>query len=307
MQGPRPHNIIMSTATSRQTTRQEQEKTSSASSTVEGGGIQGEKDGKNRYSLWSHLNEEVDPRHTTAPLAAYAFMTGYIDVISFSAIFVWCGFQTGNFAQLALAIARLWEGGVQTFRLPDQQALCSLIAFNLGAAFGRLGDKIGPHKRIWLFLGTFVQALLTMAGAIAFWKSAQPSIADERDTPAWSNVETFVGLAFISASLGLQGVLGKRLNTAFGTTIVLTTVWVELMTDPNLLTVKRRVLSRDLRLVIAFSLFFGAFVGRAILAQLGTAGTLGVGVGLRVICSFAWIFIPRKPAPVSQGPAPSGN
>jgi hypothetical protein len=115
----------------------------------------------------------------------------------------------------------LWEGGVQNFRIADQQALCSLIAFNLGAVVGRIGDKVGAQKRIWLFASTFIQALFTMAGAIAFWKSGQPSIADERDHPAWSNVLSFVGLAFISASLGLQGVLGKRLNTAFGTTSTL--------------------------------------------------------------------------------------
>ncbi|KAJ3509999.1 hypothetical protein NMY22_g16112 [Coprinellus aureogranulatus] len=287
---------------SSETRHQEPEKMfSAASSTVEGGGIQAEKDVGKRagFSVWNHLKEEVDPKETTAPLAAFAFMTGYIDVISFSAIFVWCGFQTGNFAQLGLAIARLWEGGIQNFRLPDQQALTSLIAFNLGAALGRIGDKIGPHKRIWLFLGTFIQALFTMAGAIAFWKSGQPGIANERDDPAWTNVETFVGLAFISASLGLQGVLGKRLNTAFGTTIVLTTVWVELMTDPKLLNIKRRVISRDLRLIAAFSLFLGAFLGRAILAQLGTAGTLGVGVGLRVLVAFSWIFVPTKKAPAT--------
>jgi hypothetical protein len=61
---------------------------------------------------------DVDATQSTAPLAAYCFMTGYMyvclesrvflsidflltsDVISFSAIFVWCGFQTGNFAQV---------------------------------------------------------------------------------------------------------------------------------------------------------------------------------------------------------------
>lgn len=71
-------------------------------------------------SLWKYLMEDVDSSQTTAPLAAYCFMTGYMcvnsnipsstitntrvlslsDVISFSAIFVWCGFQTGNFAQV---------------------------------------------------------------------------------------------------------------------------------------------------------------------------------------------------------------
>ncbi|KAJ3491217.1 hypothetical protein NLJ89_g11359 [Agrocybe chaxingu] len=105
-------------------------------------------------SLWNYLQAEVDPKQSTVPLAMYCFMTGYVDVVSFSAIFVWCGFQTGNFAQLALAIARLFEGppGFRdtTFHKADQQALCSLIAFNAGAFLGRIGDRIGAQKRIWL-------------------------------------------------------------------------------------------------------------------------------------------------------------
>ena len=77
---------------------------------------------------------------------------------------------------------------------------------------------MGAQKRIWLIAGTFIQTLFTMAAAIAFWKSGQPGISDARDDPAWTNVLTFVGLAFMSASLGVQGILGKRLNTQFGTT-----------------------------------------------------------------------------------------
>jgi hypothetical protein len=123
---------------------------------------------------------------------------------------------------LAIALARLFEGafGFQdhTFHKADQQALCSLISFNLGAIVGRIGDRVGAHKRIWLIAGTFIQTLFTMAGAIAFWKAGQPSISNARDDPAWTNALTFVGLAFISASLGVQGILGKRLNTQFGTT-----------------------------------------------------------------------------------------
>jgi len=59
---------------------------------------------------------------------------------------------------------------------------------------------------------------MTMAAAIAFWKGGQPGISNARDDPAWTNALTFVGLAFMSASLGVQGILGKRLNTQFGTT-----------------------------------------------------------------------------------------
>ncbi|EDR00120.1 uncharacterized protein LACBIDRAFT_334394 [Laccaria bicolor S238N-H82] len=230
-------------------------------------------------SCWRYLNEDVDTAQTTSQLALCYFMTGYIGVISFSAIFVWCGFQTarGNFAQHGPSGSR-----DTSFHKADQQALTSLISFNAGAFIGRIGDRVGAHKRIWLIAGTFIQAVLTMAAAIAFWKSGQPSISNARDDPAWTNVATFVGLAFMSASLGVQGILAKRLNTQFGTTIVLTTVWVELVSDPRLFSLRQRVISRDHRVIAAVALFIGSFVSRAILQKIGTAGTLGVAVGIKI-------------------------
>lgn len=46
-------------------------------------------------------------------------------------------------------------------------------------------------------------------------------------------------LGFASATLGLQGIVGKRLNTPFGTAVVLTTIWVELINEPKLFVIKR--------------------------------------------------------------------
>ncbi|KAL0573696.1 hypothetical protein V5O48_008267 [Marasmius crinis-equi] len=245
-----------------------------------------------------YMQEEVDPKQCTAPLAAFCFMTGFIDSVCFSAVFVWCGFQTGNFIQLALALARLFEGPKEsrdtTFHKADQQALASLLAFNAGAFFGRWGDHIGPHRRSWLCLGTFTQALLTMAAALTIWKSGQGSIADDRGDPAWTNGLSFAAIILMSASLGVQGVQGKRLNTQFTTTIVLTTVWVELMTDPKLFNLRQKVITRDHKLIAAGALFIGGFVSRAITGQIGSAGTLGVGVGIRLLITVAWLFVPAK-------------
>ncbi|KAJ7134274.1 hypothetical protein C8R44DRAFT_421074 [Mycena epipterygia] len=255
-----------------------------------------------RLTFWEHLNTEVDPAQATGPLAGFSFMTGFIDAISFTAVFVWCGFQTGNFAQLALAIARLWEiqpsgsGHDTSFHIADRQAMTSLLSFIAGAFVGRLGDRVGPHKRVWLVLATFIQVLLTMGAALTVWKSGQGSIAAVRGDPSWTNTLTFVALAFMSASLGVQGIVGKRLNTQFGTTIVLTTIWVELASDPRLFNLRQKVITRDHKLIAAVALFFGAFVGRALLAQIGAAGALGVGAGLRVLITLAWLVIPGKPA-----------
>lgn len=126
---------------------------------------------------------------------------------------------------MALALARLFQGPPgqrdTSFHLADQQALTSILTFNAGAALGRIGDKMGPKSRAWLSLGTLIQALLTMAAALTLWKSGQPSVADARDQPAWSNALTFVTIGFMSASVGLQGIMGKRVNTQFATTGVL--------------------------------------------------------------------------------------
>ncbi|KAG7086879.1 hypothetical protein E1B28_002799 [Marasmius oreades] len=253
-----------------------------------------------RLSLLVHyLKEDVDPKQCTVPLAAYCFMTGFMDAVCFSAIFVWCGFQTGNFIQLAVALARLFEGSPgnrdQTFHKADQQALASLVAFNAGAFIGRLGDRIGAHKRIWLMFGTFLQTLFTMAAAVTIWKSGSGSIADHRADPAWTNGLSYAAIVFMSASLGLQGIQAKRLNTQFTTTIVLTTVWVELMTDPGLFNLRQKVITRDHKLIAAGALFIGGFTSRAILAKLGTGGTLGVAVGFRILITLAWLFVPAKP------------
>jgi hypothetical protein len=83
---------------------------------------------------------------------------------------------------------------------------------------GRLGDRIGCKTRAWLFTGTFIQALFTMASALLMWEGRESSVADARDDPAWSDTLSFAFTGFLSASMGLQGVMAKRVNTHFSTT-----------------------------------------------------------------------------------------
>lgn len=63
-----------------------------------------------------------------------------------------------------------------------------------------------------------LQAVLTMVAAIAIWKSGQGSEGGNMGRPAWTGTLSFVCLALISASMGLQGIMGKRINTQFATT-----------------------------------------------------------------------------------------
>lgn len=241
-----------------------------------------------------HLWADVDPDQSSLPLACYCFMTGFIDSLTFTAVSVWCGFQTGNTIELSLALARLFaisEVPGPSFRIIDRQSLTSILSFLGGSFLGRIGDKMGSKSRIWLFLGTFLQALFTMAAAILLFKGRQSSFSTPHAT--WTNAEGYAALALASASMGLQGIMGKRVNTQFATTIVLTTVWCELMADPALFTAKL-VRSRDLKVLAVSALFLGGFVGRALLDKIGDAGTFGIGTGFRVIIAFMWIWTPAK-------------
>ena len=215
--------------------------------------------------------------------------------------------------QLSLAVARLFNGQHDyAFHIADRQAFCSLLCFIFGAFIGRLGDKIGCKTRMWLSLGTLFQALCTMAAAVTLYKSNSGSIGDTRGDPAWTNTLTFVTIGFMSASMGLQGIMGKRLGTQFTTTgtsasrapcallthrvVVLTTTWCELMTEPQLFQFRRLVKARDHKVMAILFLFLGGFTSRALVDKIGSAGTLGIGTGLRFLIAIWWLLIPAKKA-----------
>jgi MFS family permease len=121
--------------------------------------------------------------------------------------------------QLALALARLFsleQAPGPRFRVIDRQSLASIVSFLLGAFVGRIGDRIGSRTRLWLFLGTIIQALCLLVAGVLLWKGGQPSFPTAG--PTWTNVEGYAAIAFASASMGLQGIMGKRVNTQFATT-----------------------------------------------------------------------------------------
>jgi hypothetical protein len=56
-------------------------------------------------SLKTYLNQDVDPNQATFALAAYCFMTGLVNAVTYSSVFVWAGFQTGNTVQVGIHYA----------------------------------------------------------------------------------------------------------------------------------------------------------------------------------------------------------
>jgi len=251
-------------------------------------------------TLWTRaktrLLTEVDPEQATGTMMWYCFMTGYMDAISFTACYIWCAFQTGNTIQLALALAKLCSGEprLPTWRISDRQAFCSLLAFLCGAWLGHIGDRIGPKKRLWLVMGTLIQAAFTLGSCLSAHYSGESGYGDAAGNPSWTDVLGFAALAFASASMGVQAHIGTRLGSQFATSVVLTGIWTQLVTDKKLFEVGHMVKSRDYKTLAIFSTFVGALVGGALVNKIGASSTLAIGAGLRVIIAFTWLISPAK-------------
>lgn len=203
------------------------------------------------------------------------------------------GFQTGNVAQLAIAVSRLYDPApyrTYGFQKGDQQALVSLVCFWLGASLGRIGARLGPKSRRWILAATCAQVLLTVAAAVL--AIPEPDYGT-RPHPSWADARGMAALGCLSAGLGIQGIIGKRVGSEMNTTVVLTATWVEIFNEPGLFTLGF-VKSRDARIAGVLAIFVGALVGRAFLGAVGSGGALGVLAGLRALSGVGWALVPAS-------------
>ncbi|GAA6060160.1 hypothetical protein JCM10212_005161 [Sporobolomyces blumeae] len=241
----------------------------------------------------SFLTANIDQGQTLLQLTFYCFLTGFTSAPTFLACYLWCGFQTGGLVQLSLAVARLYATNDRTFHKPDQQALTSLLSFLLGTSLGRIGDKVGARRRWWIMTATFIMALFSMAASLCAHFSNSPSVAEFRTETGWQDAQGMAALGFASASLGLQGIVSKRINSQFGTTVVLTTVWVELCNSPNILRFGKNKF-RDHRVIAVFAVFLGGFCSAGIVFASSSAIAFAACTGLRLISILTWLLVPME-------------
>ncbi|TXT12634.1 uncharacterized protein COLE_03044 [Cutaneotrichosporon oleaginosum] len=249
-----------------------------------------------RKSGWlaTQLRGSVDPNKCDLIGVYGCLLTGFTSAVSFTACYVWPGFQTGNVAQLAIAMARNFDPPAtrtRGFQKGDQQALTALATFWLGTSLGRIGARVGNTRRAWLVTSSILQMLMAAIAALLAHYSGESPYAADRAHPSWASPMGMGALAFLSASLGLQGIVGKRIGSAMNTTVVLTTTWVEIFNDPNLFKL-RAVPSRDMRIAGVLAVLVGAFSARALLGVIGQGGTVGVLCALRVLQGMWWVVVP---------------
>ncbi|EUC61617.1 transmembrane protein, putative [Rhizoctonia solani AG-3 Rhs1AP] len=104
--------------------------------------VQGRDNPPGQGGVMAYLRQELPLGANTIPLAAFSFMSGYLNAVAFTTCAIWCGFMTGNSVMLGLALARVSLGHRReaAFAINDAQATTALITFVFGIALARVGD-----------------------------------------------------------------------------------------------------------------------------------------------------------------------
>jgi uncharacterized membrane protein YoaK (UPF0700 family) len=186
------------------------------------------------------------PRYLEFILALTAFAAGSVDVISFVRLGgIFASAMTGNLAFLGIYLARL------SFFSAIGSAI-GLAGFIVGSAFGNILTRGKPRpESLSILLGIEFFLLL---GVIALWFP----IAHKN-----GSISADVLILLLSVSMGLQSIIGKKINLSNIPTVVFTSTLTNLVIGlTDALSEKKFVLPKDTRRQATsfFLYFFGALV-----------------------------------------------
>ncbi|EDU46470.1 membrane protein [Pyrenophora tritici-repentis] len=241
-----------------------------------GGATGGKPDKWSAKHLSNYMGSNVDRDRADVVLILCYVITGLLDS---SAVFIWGSFvsmQTGNTVYLGLGIVAPYEG------IRWIKAAVSIVAFCIGSfCFARFHRYFSPAKR-WVLIASYsFQALLVaVAATIATFG---------KDTKEGLHWQMLVPLASLSFQSSGQAVTSRALKHHGFTSIVLTSNYCDLFSDPALF--KMSNFERNRRIGAPLALLTGACIGGLYAhSSVGLAGALWTAVVLKVIAVFAWLF-----------------
>ncbi|CBX96985.1 hypothetical protein IAQ61_008070 [Plenodomus lingam] len=234
-------------------------------------------------SLKKHFQADVTKNWADLVLLFCYIITGLLDS---SAVFIWGSFvsmQTGNTVYLGLGLIAPTEG------IRWLKALTSILFFCLGSfTFARFHRHFSPAKR-WVLISSysFQTSLIALAASIVTFGNP-PSPSTTSNSLHWQVLVPLAAVAFQSSG---QAVTSRALQYNGLTSVVLTSNYCDLFSDPDLFCWGLGNAERNRRMAAPALLLLGA-CGGGLYAHsgVGLAGALWTAVGLKACAVLAWVF-----------------
>ncbi|KAA6408239.1 MAG: hypothetical protein FRX48_07981 [Lasallia pustulata] len=163
------------------------------------------------------------------------------------------------------------------------KSLISILSFCIGSLFFSSFHRYFSPRRRWVFLTSFaLQALLIAAATVLVTVAAA-----DPEPVIWQNVLPIVMLSFQSSG---QAVASRVLQYNELPTVVLTSTYCDLMSDPQLFTARLPDNSKRNRRVAAVVMAVGGAILGGFFARTwtGIAGGLWVAAGLKGAVALVW-------------------
>ncbi|CAD6893314.1 unnamed protein product [Tilletia laevis] len=234
----------------------------------------------------SFLHQRLAIRYLPIPLIVTSIATGLLDVATYADFFAFASNQTGN--QIVLFVALFIDISQSASALLSGVSLASFCFFAL--IFGQLSNRVttnGPRTRWWLFVCGIIQALMVLVVAILVVTGLWKAEGNRYDA---AKILTLLG-----GSGGIQVVNAKLSSVAEIPTAVVTSPWVELLSDPHLFSphiFTKEVRSRNLRAMHIGGLMLGSVIGGLIRKYAGSAPIIFLTAGIKILIACMFLVLP---------------
>jgi len=238
---------------------------------------------KNRASaslthFQKYLKDDIDRRWADLLLLLSYVITGLLDS---SAVFIWGSFvsmQTGNTVYLGLGLVNPTQG-TRWIR-----SLTSIGFFCFGSfCFSRFHRYFSPKRR-WVLLASFAGQLLLVVAAGIIVTIDNGEGGDIR----WEVLAPIALVAFQSSG---QAVTSRALQYSSLTSVVLTSIYCDLFSDPLIMAGLAQNPERNRRTAAPLLLLTGAiFGGLWAHSSVGLAGALWTAAVLKIAIILAFFF-----------------
>ncbi|KAF2640833.1 hypothetical protein P280DRAFT_498655 [Massarina eburnea CBS 473.64] len=226
--------------------------------------------------LKKHFDADVSKNWADLVLLWCYIITGLLDS---SAVFIWGSFvsmQTGNTVYLGLGLIAPNEG------IRWVKALTSISFFCLGSFFfSRFHRFLSPGKR-WVLVASYtIQLLCIVLAALVVTLGTEST-----NGLHWQVLVPLAAVAFQSSG---QAVTSRVLKYNGLTSVVLTSNYCDLFSDPKILAVSNA--ERNRRVAAPLLLLLGAMGGGLFAhSPIGLRGALWTAAALKASAVGAWLF-----------------
>jgi uncharacterized membrane protein YoaK (UPF0700 family) len=230
-----------------------------------------------------YMKQDIDRSWADLILLLSYVITGLLDS---SAVFIWGSFvsmQTGNTVYLGLGLVAPSEG-TRWIRSGT-----SIAFFCLGSFFFSRFHRYFSPKRRWVLLASFgAQLVLVTAAAIIVHVDTE-----EGGDLRW---EVLVPLALVAFQSSGQAVTSRALQYNSLTSVVLTSIYCDLFSDPLLMAGLTQNDERNRRAAAPVLLLVGAVIGGLWAhSSVGLPGALWTAATLKIVIIFSWCFWRAEP------------